>query len=169
MRFETKQRAQALKTYIGLAVLLASLLGGCATIRDYERASATPQVTVAGGRISVSPDPLLFGKEQQNVLIVWQLPKGTNLRFPEGGIVIEGEITSKVLGGSTDRGAQNNAAPSIVINRDQTEIVDCKARNEGLEFTCLNRHTRPGLYKYSIRVLEDGKPLEPLDPSVMNG
>ena len=35
-------------------------------------------------------------------------------------------------------------------------------------FTCLNRHSRPGVYRYGINVNEDGKPLKPLDPYVMN-
>jgi hypothetical protein len=55
-----------------------------------------------------------------------------------------------------------------VVDNAEGEIIDCKPRKEGLEFTCLNRHTKRGTYKYTIRVQEGDKPLDALDPTVMN-
>jgi hypothetical protein len=68
--------------------------------------------------------------------IVWHL-RGSNLQFPENGITIE-------KAGDQFRCAREG---------EQT-------------FVCQNVTTRPGHYKYTIRVLEGGKPLEPLDPFI---
>jgi hypothetical protein len=158
-----------MKKSILIAALAASVLGGCAVFCPSPLADPTkPQVTVdikdVGRPISVYPDPLVFPAGQKNVTIVWSLPKGSNLRFPDNGIVIEGEITTRIL-----RSKQANPTQdSLALDREQREIVDCRIANAGLEFTCLNRHTRPGLYKYTIRVLEDGRLLTPLDPTAMN-
>ena len=103
---------------------------------------AYPQVSVVGGRhVVVSPEPLVFLRGGGEVVITWQLPRGSTYRFPENGIVVEGK---------------------------QDEIVRCGVRSEGLEFSCLNRHTRAGKYKYTIRVLDGSRPLEPLDPTSYN-
>jgi hypothetical protein len=103
---------------------------------------ARPQVFVVSGQhVVVSPEPLVFPSGGSEVTIVWQLPRGGSFRFPENGIVIDGA---------------------------QEEIVRCAPRAEGLEFSCLNRHTRPGKYKYTIRVLDGSKPLAPLDPYIVN-
>jgi hypothetical protein len=79
--------------------------------------------------------------------------------------VIEGEVTNKPPNNDkTQRGA---AAQSLFVVKEQNEIVDCRPAEGGLEFSCLYKHTRPGVFKYTIRVLSDGKPLDALDPTVM--
>ncbi|MCA0241797.1 MAG: hypothetical protein LCI02_13135 [Proteobacteria bacterium] len=133
-------------------VAVAALLGGCmghhmphgsggAMGPRGEAMYANPLVSVKGGVIAVSPDPLVFTKDEKNVRITWRLGAG-DLRFPENGIVIEGPR--------------------------QDEIVDCKPGEGGREFSCLNRNTRPGKYKYTIRVMQDGKELRPRDPEITN-
>jgi hypothetical protein len=89
----------------------------------------------------VSPEPLIFRAGGGEVAIVWQLPRGATYRFPDNGIVIDGR---------------------------QEEIVRCGPRNEGLEFSCVNLRSKPGKYKYTIRVLDGTKPLQPLDPTIEN-
>lgn len=104
-----------------------------------------PQVLVSNGEIRVDQEVLRFAKDQTNVTITWRLVpgKGTGrLTFPENGVVFE-------------RAADG-------------EITDCRRSEDGTAFSCLNRHTRPGIYRYGINVNEDGKPLKPLDPTVMN-
>ncbi len=57
---------------------------------------------------------------------------------------------------------------TIRVNRAQQEIVDCKPIANNTKFQCLNKNSRPGEYKYTVRVLKDGQPLKPLDPHIYN-
>jgi hypothetical protein len=100
-----------------------------------------PSVSVVDGKyIVVDPDPLYFPKEAQNVKITWQLPTDSKYTFPRDGIVIK------------DAG---------------DEFPDCHPEQNGLRFACMNKHTKPGRYKYTIKV--EGLPaVPPLDPIVAN-
>ncbi len=133
--------------------LAAALLGGCTIHYHHHHAPPpppsgsgdpkAPRVIVSNGTIAVDQDVLRFAKDQTNVTITWRLEgKGGKLTFPENGVVFE-------------RAADG-------------EIVDCKRSQDNTVFTCLNRHSRPGVYRYGINVNEDGKPLKPLDPYVWN-
>ncbi len=137
------------------SALLTSLLGGCSIHYHQTQTCApctlpggsgdpkAPRVLVHNGNISVDQDVLRFAKDQTNVTIRWRLEgKGGRLTFPENGVVFE-------------RAADG-------------EITDCKRSEDNTVFSCLNRHSRPGVYRYGINVNEDGKPLKPLDPYVMN-
>lgn len=153
-----------------IAVICVLLLGGCACFKGLPTLEerSHPQVTLRDGRIVVSPEILFYFPDERNVLIVWQLPKDSKYRFTTqdsifkvDGIVIEGRMTDRVVRGP--------AAPNSVGLEKQDEIAGCAVRNEGLEFTCLNKHTRSGVYKYTIRVVSpDSK--EPLvrDPPIVN-
>jgi len=132
--------------------LLTALLGGC-SIHHHRHHPPTgggtgdptaPLVIVSKGAISVDQQVLRFAKGQTNVTITWRLvgKDGGRLTFPENGVVFE-------------RAADG-------------EITDCRRTKDNTEFTCLNRHTRPGQFSYGINVNEDGKPLKPLDPFIMN-
>lgn len=134
--------------------LLATLLGGC-TINYHSHHQppggtgtgtgdpAAPKVVVVNGNITVNQDVLRFPKGQTNVTVSWRLEgKGGRLTFPENGVVFE-------------RAADG-------------EIVDCKRSQDNTVFSCLNRHSKPGVYRYGINVNEDGKPLKPLDPFIWN-
>ena len=61
-------------------------------------------------------------------------------------------------------------APTLLVSASHADglIVEGEEGERATEFTCLNRHSRPGNYKYGINVNEDGKPLKPLDPFVWN-
>ena len=61
-----------------------------------EAMHANPVVSVKGGQISVSPDPLVFLKDEKNVRITWQLG-GAGLSFPQNGIVIEGPRQDEIV------------------------------------------------------------------------
>jgi hypothetical protein len=160
-----------MRRLILVAALAASLLGACAHRHhggSFDPAAPRVFITFKDGlkpAVAVFPDPLYFRKEQTNVRIVWRLPEGLGLKFPDNGIVIEGEVTNKPP--TNDRTQRGDATQALRIVKEQNEIVDCRPAEGGLEFSCLYRHTRPGYFKYTIRVLSDGRLLEPLDPSVM--
>jgi hypothetical protein len=164
-----------MRRQILLAVLAASLLGACAHHRPHggglDPAAPRVFITFKDGlkpAVAVFPDPLYFRKEQTNVRIVWRLPENLGLTFdPKDGIVIEGEITNKPP--NNDKAQRGDSKPALFLNKEQNEIVNCSPAVGGLEFSCLYKHTRPGYFKYTIRVLSDGKPLDPLDPTLMGG
>ena len=137
------------------SALLATLLAGCSVHHHHSQACApctsgggsgdptAPRVIVSNGTITVDQDVLRFAKDQTNVTISWRLEgKGGRLTFPDNGVVFE-------------RAADG-------------EIVDCRRSADNTVFSCLNRHSRPGVYRYGINVNEDGKPLKPLDPYLWN-
>ena len=120
----------------------------------------------------VSPHTLVFKEPGRSVEIVWSLPKDAKLRFsPAKGIVINGEIKERVQrlpkDGGNDKAASRSAVDTTYIDPEQNEIVDCKVRADGFQFTCLNKHTRPGRYKYSVR-LTDGNADYLIDPDLDN-
>lgn len=134
-----------MKRLLLIGAAAATLLAGCGTLRDMgfggKEDPANPKVFInAFGEQKVWPDPLEFQVDQKNVTITWRLDDAS-LTFAPDGIVIE------------DR---------------QEEIVGCEIGKDARTFTCLNRHTKPGEYKYTVRLLQAGKPLSPYDPHVRN-
>jgi hypothetical protein len=124
--------------------------------------SLTPQVNVlADGTITVTPDPMVFTAGQRKVNIRWQVPKTSKLTFPDNGIVVDGEV----MAGPAPGGAGVQAR----IEPNQDEVAQCKVSADRKEFTCHNKHSRPGHFKYTIRLEQDGKALKALDPTMMNG
>ncbi len=106
-----------------------------------------PQVTVVDGKIVVDQETITFAKDQQNVKITWHLPKDSNYVFPTDGIVIEGA-------GAGDEFLDHQVEPN----------------DKGLKFSCKNKHSKPGKYKYTIKVQGPPgvPPLVPLDPYIDN-
>lgn len=139
-----------MKLRLVVASLAALVLAGCGLFGGHRGDCSKcgpvditkPQVKVVNGKITVDQETLVFGEALRNVpvTITWTLPKDSNLRFPRDGITFE-----------------KSAAEEIV----------CRAEG-GYTFSCLNRHTKPGRYKYDIKVLDGDKALEPLDPHVDN-
>ena len=102
---------------------------------------ANPRVSIVDGkRIAVDQETITFAKGVQNFRINWQLSADSKYVFPKDG---------------------------IVVNEAREEIVDCRPAEDGRSFSCFNRHTRPGKYKYNIKV--QGTPVVPvLDPVIVN-
>jgi hypothetical protein len=146
-----------------VALLGAVALSGCATYENVVRITkleqrANPQVIVSGSAIRV-PDVLYFLPGETNVKVTWRLPEGQGLSFPENGIEVEGLLTDKVV-----RNA--GAGTAVVLDSTQTE-VQCEKQKGGVTFTCTNKNSRPGVYKYTIRV-RSGDALLERDPSIVN-
>lgn len=99
-----------------------------------------PRVLVTQGRLSVDQEPLRFFKAQGKVKITWRLAENSPYSFPADGIVIE----------------------------TAGDEFKCGVDNNPRHFSCENRNSRKGSYKYTVKVLDNGKPLEPLDPVIVN-
>lgn len=108
-----------------------------------------PVVSVIGDQPSVDPEPLRFRRSQRNVTIIWRL-ETPGFVFTSDGIRIDGEV----VGGGV---------------QPQAEIVDGRLTANGRQFVWLNKNTRPGTYKYTIRVQAPGGPVLEKDPSIING
>lgn len=144
-----------MKTRLIAVTVLALLLGACGGRYHEQMRNAWPQVEVSGDTVmAVSPDPLVFRRDQGAAVITWRLP-GDEYRFARNGIVVDGEL---------DRPGGMVAGKA----REQNEIIDCKPIDEARRFQCINRNTRAGTFKYTVRVLRQGKPLAPLDPEITN-
>jgi hypothetical protein len=113
-----------------------------------------PKISIVDGKyLVVDQEPLVFTARQKEkeVRITWQLPREGGYRFPKDGITF------------TDGKKRTGLRATI-----DKQIGDCEQREDGLQFTCVNRHERPGTYKYTIKVEKDGKGLKPLDPLITN-
>jgi hypothetical protein len=123
-----------------------------------------PTVDVVNNNVTVDPPFLYFLPHERDVEVSWQLPPTGPYRFANNdGIVIEGELVDKI-----ERPKGNDGAPRAVLDNKQLEVVNCKVGNEGLSFTCRNRHTRTGIFKYTIRLVgRDGSSVV-VDPPIVN-
>ena len=150
-----------------VSLLAAVVLVGCACpprLPQSNEERTHPKVTVESGRLMVDPPTLYFLPNERGE-ITWQLAPNSKFRFPPNGIVIEGRVAEppqKTASPNAPRAAQSAA----IVVEPQEEIV-CPRQDGGLKFTCNNRHTRPGIYKYTIRVREGSNEIE-LDPFIMN-
>ncbi len=139
-----------MKKSVLVAVVSAFVLSACGPgAQDAKNVQAVkmkdpsnPQITVAGGKIEIDQETITFGKDKPNVKITWHLPKDSKYIFPKDGIVIK------------DAG---------------DEFPDCQVEpnDKGLKFSCKNKNSKRGKYKYDIKV--QGSPeVPPLDPFVDN-
>ncbi len=139
-----------------IAALGVLTLAGCSHFKYVDLPDPSqPRVTVVDGRISVVPEILVFNPGQRDLLITWKLPAESKLRFADRGIVIEGSLTEKVREGS------------VVLDKGQSEVVNCRRSENRMEYSCQNRHLAPGILKYTIRVMDSSKELE-RDPFIVN-
>ena len=136
------------------AAALSTLLAGCTIIYGGDRCAACgagstgtgeptkPKVLIVDGQIQVDQETLFFGNDPLNVpiTIVWSLPEGYT--FPANGIVFEPKAAE--------------------------EFVNCQPIDKGARFSCVNKHTKRGIFKYGINVNRGDTPLKPVDPFAWN-
>jgi len=124
------------------ALLLAPLLLLASCAHMYGRVDGAAPVGIVitkQGQVAVGREPIYV---REPTTLVWRLPRLGNLTFARDGIVV----------------------------RDAPEgEFSCASAEDGKVLTCEDRYTRMGGSKYSVNVLEDGKPLPPLDPFIVNG
>ena len=145
-------------------VVLALALSGCTTLKWVPRFEErrTPQVTVSEGRIVVTPEILFYFQDERDFDITFQLPKESGLTFPaKEAVVIEGELTDALI--------RSGGRIAVVLDENQKEIERFCRRLSDIEVRCHNLHTRPGVYKYTIRVNgKDRRTLLSRDPPMVN-
>jgi len=130
-----------MKKSIPLAAVLVLLLSSC--VHMYAGKAGDPHPThVASnnGRVTVNQEPIYVSTK--DATIVWYVSTFSSLRFP-----------------------RDNA---VTFREAPEGEFSCTTAEDGRSVACLDRYTRPGRYKYTIRVTQDSKDLEPLDPYVVN-
>lgn len=177
------------RTALAAAALSLLLLGGCAHHRHHppgapgpgpaadrpgtcpmacNRADPTrPQVSAdAQAGIRLNTELLAFRVDPKGkpVTITWSLDDRTAERYrfdPRAGIVVEGRLLDEVLEVGKRR---------AVALGEQDQIIDCKpVDQEARAYTCVNRATATGLFKYTIRLVDrEGKPALIKDPPFLN-
>ena len=124
-----------------LAVALALLASACAHMYPTKPGDPRPtSVRANEGRLVVNQEPIYVGTK--DATIVWYVPYFSPLRFPREGAVVFRE------------------APEGEFR--------CSVAEDLRSVSCIDRYSKPGRYKYTIRLQQDGKDLEALDPSVVN-
>jgi hypothetical protein len=124
-----------------LAVASTLLLVACASNIFIKKLDPhNPNVSVVSGYIVVDQEPIVVPKSEKNFSIVWQLPKYSAYSFPDDG---------------------------ITVARGDDEFA-CRRESDKQRFACLFKNSKPGKYKYTIKVLDGASPLEPLDPTIVN-
>lgn len=145
-----------MKRLLSAAAICSLALLGCATPTPKEGTMATrenPVVSIVNGReIRVTPDPLQFPNDRRPVTITWTLDASASaFQFKnEQGVHVEKEV----------RKDKTEVAPD-------PEELKCKVVAGGRQFKCVNRNSRAGTYKYSIRLMGPGGELF-LDPLIVN-
>jgi hypothetical protein len=141
---------------------LATLLAGCAQYGTHmppKPDPTRPKITFDGKMINVDQEVLAYKADGKPVSVIWSLPADGKFRFVQGrGIVVEGRITDELIRG--DR-------ISAVLDTKQAEIVDCAADETRLNYTCINKRSKVGVYKYTIRIT-DGNTVIERDPMMAN-
>ena len=117
------------------------LLVGCVPMFAANPGDPRPTtVKVVAGRITVDQEPIYVSTPGAS--IIWRVPTVSSLRFPAQG---------------------------AITFRDAPEgEFRCNLIADGRGVVCIDRYSRKGTYKYTIRLEQDGKPLPPLDPNVVN-
>jgi hypothetical protein len=163
------------------AALLATILSGCAQFRGDPQA---PQIEVlkvklvggTNGAKSLLVDPPVFlfksGPNLGEVVIEWRLEKDSGLSFDRRrGVFIDGEVKEDTQIQPLI-GLKDSETPALQrriqsIDPTQKEIGLCKVSEDGLTYTCVNKRSRPGHFKYTLRI-NDSKNQYILDPDGWN-
>ena len=132
-----------MKKSVLVATVSALVLTACASNMRVVRTPDPhyPNVTIAGGKyIVVNQEPIVIPNNEKDTWITWQLPVDSTYSFPADGIVIA------------------NAGDEF----------KCNLEADKKRFACKDKNSKSGKYKYTIKVIDGSKPLEPLDPFIMN-
>jgi hypothetical protein len=122
-----------------LAAVAGLALSSCSHLTGRVAGDAPVRVLVThDGQVAVGRDPIYATGP---TTLVWRLPRLGDFTFARDGIVVHEAPEGEFL---------------------------CRVSEDAKAFTCDDRHSRPGRYKYSVKILRNGQPLPPLDPYIIN-
>ena len=126
-----------------LALAAVALLSSCAHMAPGRSGEPTPVDVYANadGYLVVNQEPIYV--KAKDARITWRLPAVGGLTFAPG-------------------------AERIIVTESPPGEFKCEVADAGKTLVCIDRNSKPGRYKYMLTVQQDGKRLEPLDPSIVN-
>jgi hypothetical protein len=131
------------------SMLAASLLAALAWTAGAVAQPPTVNVTLVNGQIGVDRDPVHVERQMgRDVPIRWQIDPKADFSFDPTGIRVEGEQTSRGLRPQDQLPRECNGGPKNV--------------------TCVNRNSRPGQFKYTVRLRDRNHTLIERDPIIIN-
>lgn len=120
--------------------LAAALVAGCAPM--IAASPGDPRATtvdIVDGHIVVDQEPIYVST--RGASIIWRVPNFSSLRFPDNAVTI--------------------------ANAPEGEFR-CNVAGNGKQYVCVDRYSKAARYKYTIRLEQDGRSFEPLDPNIVN-
>jgi len=131
------------------AMLAASLLAALTWTPGAFAQPPVVNVTLVNGQIRVDRDPVEAERQMgQNVPIRWQIDPRADFSFDPTAIRVEGEKTSTGLRPQDQLPRECNGGPKHV--------------------TCVNRNTKRGEFKYTVRLRDRNHALIERDPIIIN-
>ena len=129
-----------MKKSLSLTAALVVLLGACVPMIAASPGDPRPTtVDVVNGQIVVDQEPIYVSTPGAS--IIWRVPTTAAFRFPDSNAI-------------------------TFTNAPEGEFR-CSTNGNGTQAVCVDRHSRTGTFKYTIRVIQDGRELS-LDPNVVN-
>ena len=131
------------------AIVAASLLAALTWTAGAAAQPPAVNVTLVNGQIRVDRDPVEVERRMgRDVPIRWQIDPREDYSFDPTGIRVEGEQTSGGLRPQDQLARECNGGPKHV--------------------TCVNRNTKLGQFKYTVRLRDRNHTLIELDPIIIN-
>ena len=164
------------RSNVGVVPLLAGLLslGGCGFMhhgqgheqRMGERLHREPLVFVKAGLVSVSPEPVVLSTVAGDKDITWRLPPGT--RFDGAGVVVVGRVRDSKNNPLRPEQKSLEETGTRVDDSGKSAFV-CRVHADQQLATCTpqGKAAPPGVYKYLITVVHQGKTLS-WDPNILH-
>jgi hypothetical protein len=131
-----------MKKSVFVATMSAIVLAACASQAQIKKMDPhNPNVSVVGGKyIVVDQEPIIISNNEKDTWITWQLPADSTYSFPDDGIVI------------------TNAGDEFKCNLEAGKK----------RYACKDKNSKHDKYKYTIKVMDGSKLLDPLDPVIVN-
>ena len=131
------------------SILAASLLAALTWTAGAFAQPPAVKVSLVNGQIRVDRDPVEVERQMgQNVPIRWQIDPRADFSFDPTAIRVEGEKTSTGLRPQDQLPRECNGGPKHV--------------------TCVNRNTKRGEFKYTVRLRDRNHALIERDPIIIN-
>lgn len=145
-----------------LPVAVAALLSGCKMFHKQDAGTnLRPAITVKNGEIDIQPPVLRYRKSEGPVTITWHLAARDGVTLADPAVVIEDPQRVK----ATPEGDLAKLCPK---GYDAPEgVFNCAPGAKAGEYSCKNANAKPGCYKYTFRLMVNGKLVEK-DPPIIN-
>jgi hypothetical protein len=154
--------------FIRIALTLAALaLAGCAHLGPFGGVgdASRAEVFVVDGFVVLNQEPVIVRRSKGEDAATWQLPVGSTARFDGTGITVDAFV--KPLPRTADPARARSTSTAPTRDTSQVGLIRCRSNEARTEATCtVPKEVRAGFYAYTVRLTQDGKPLE-LDPTLM--